>query len=273
VVHWLKSLPGAIATYLVITLIVSVGTGLLGIKLPLWAAIVAVAMIAPVAFASGRLSARGRDLRDYYAEHVRETLETLQKAIAGGIPGVSYQDFIERGILEPARHWLRQAPHEDVRLSVLVPDDADRDFSMLFAAGHTIEARQKFRLEIAGSFAGLAYKRGATQRTGDVDSDDRWHQHPHAHRPYGSLISVPIKVNDEVVGVFNVLSTIKHAFSPGDLSYIELLGGVVNLAWSLAASHAEGDGNGGEPAVGSGNGGGLPAPSGAGTGSEPPGQG
>ena len=79
----------------------------------------------------------------YYEEHLREALETLQRAISGDIPGVSFDDFIERGVLDPARYWLTQAPSEDIRLSVLIAEGpAKRDFVMRFAAGHSLEGQK-----------------------------------------------------------------------------------------------------------------------------------
>ncbi len=69
--------------------------------------------------------------------------------------------------------------------------------------------------------------------------------HPRARpsRSYGSLVSVPIKkANGESVGVFNVISTKKRAFSPSELEYIELLGSLVNFAWTMDPERSvEGD--------------------------------
>lgn len=183
------------------------------------------------------------DLNQYYADHLYEVLETLQKIISQSIPGVSFSEFVERGMLEPARQYLTQGPGEDIRLSVLVPDERHQDFVMEFAAGHRLESRGSFRLPIAGSFAGHAYASGEIQWTNDVDTDQRWSKHPRARpdRAYGSLVSVPIKVQDQVIGVLNVISTYKNAFSPADRTYIELLGSILSVAWSLGEEE-DGDG-------------------------------
>jgi GAF domain-containing protein len=50
---------------------------------------------------------------------------------------------------------------------------------------------------------------------------------------YGSLVSVPIEVGDEVVGVFNVISSRERAFRRGDITYIEILGSMIDVAWGL----------------------------------------
>jgi hypothetical protein len=44
---------------------------------------------------------------------------------------------------------------------------------------------------------------------------------------------MPIVVGDEAVAVLNVLSSEKGAFLEGDLTYIELLGGLIALVWDL----------------------------------------
>ena len=74
-----------------------------------------------------------------------------------------------------------------------------------------------------------------------MHSDERWTSHPQARpgREYGSLASVPIRLGDEIVGVLNVLSTYPGAFGPGERAYIEVLGSLVNVAYSLAPENGE----------------------------------
>lgn len=240
---WLRSVPGRIAEALFGAAVVAVAGWLLGVfdaAVPLWVLAGTVLFLAPSAFAIGRVFGRAapENLELYFAEHIREALETLQKALAGEIPGVTFRGWIERGVLHPARHWLAQRPGEDVRLMIIEPDDAEKEFRLEHEAGHSVEAREKFRLEIAGSFAGFAYASGNTQWSNDVSSDSRWSPHPHARpgREYGSLVSVPIRVGERTVGVLNVLSTYTGAFGPGERAYIELLGSLVNVAYSLVGS-------------------------------------
>jgi GAF domain-containing protein len=220
---------------------------------PFWVVLLAAVLFGAAGLAVGRRNGGTQeliaqllvelDLNQYYADHLYEALETLQKVITERIPGVSFSEFVERGMLEPARQYLTQAQGEDIRLSVLVPDERHQDFVMEFAAGHRLESRGAFRLPIAGSFAGHAYSSGEVQWTNDVDTDQRWSKHPRARpdRAYGSLVSVPIKVQDDVIGVLNVISTYKNAFSSADRTYIELLGSILSVAWSLVEEE-DGDG-------------------------------
>jgi GAF domain-containing protein len=238
--QWLKTLPARIIEAIIVAGALTGLALLLGVlasSIAVWIALLGVVAAGGIAFGIGRVMGGKDDLYPVYAEHIRETLETLQKILAGQIDGVDTDDFIERGILDPARYWLSQAPKEDIRLMVACPEPPEnRQFRLVWASGHSLEAREKFQLDIAGSFAGFAYTTEQTQWTNDVDKDNRWTPHPEARpsRAYGSLVSVPIRHGDTVVGVLSVLSTYKNAFNSGDLKYIEILGSLVNVAWGLA---------------------------------------
>ena len=106
---------------------------------------------------------------------------------------------------------------------------------MRFSAGHSLEGSRDFRLPIAGSFGGHAYSSREVQWTDDVDADPRWSKHPKGRpgRDYASLVSVPVVVRDQVIGVMNAVSTYRHAFSQADRTYIELLGSILSVAWSV----------------------------------------
>lgn len=226
----------------VVIALLSALTGILDFGVPLWV-VIGVAVLIPVAFLVGRVAEAGENLEPFYVDHVKEVLDTLQKIVAGEIPDVSVDAFIERGILVPAREWLvtPRRKGEEVRLSVLTVEGAQ--FSMLFEAGHSVEARQKFELPTTGSFAGHALASGEMQWTNDVEADPRWTAHPKARpgREYGSLACAPIRVGDGVVAVLSVLSTEKNAFLPSELMYIDVLGSIIGVAWSLATPASDDD--------------------------------
>jgi GAF domain-containing protein len=260
--RWLKSLPEKVADSLVVPLLGFVLIAVAGVLLarldediPAWTALIAVVLIAAGAFALGRVRASSQEvttliddlfvqveLHLYYADHIYEVLETLQKVVSGSIPDVGFDEFVERGMLEPARGYLTQASGEDVRLSVQVPDEERQNFLMRFSAGHSLEGRRDFHLPIAGSFGGHAYSSSEVQWTGDVEADPRWSKHAKARagRNYASLVSVPVVVRDQVIGVMNVVSTYKQAFSEADRTYIELLGSILSVAWSLREGEDQG---------------------------------
>jgi GAF domain-containing protein len=152
---------------------------------------------------------------------------------------MSLRDYVEKGIFEPAHRLLtRDGNRGDVRFSVLQTDG--RDFVMargdvLFPAlGHSLEARQQFRLAIDDAFAGVAYRTATVQRSGDVAADHRFKPHPQARpeRSYRSIVSVPLRApgGAEIDGVFNVIATEPQAFSAVDRTYAALLGAVIDVA-------------------------------------------
>jgi hypothetical protein len=47
-----------------------------------------------------------------------------------------------------------------------------------------------------------------------VQEDDRFEPNPKATRPFCSLVSVPLRINEDTVGAFTVISTRKNAFGP-----------------------------------------------------------
>lgn len=195
-----------------------------------------------------QLESRTGELGEYetYAEHVRDALGELRKVIAKELPSVSTRDFIEVGIFEPAHRLLhrdhRDADRGDVRFSILVCDGdnfvmADAS-GLLPAHGHRSESRQKFRLPIKDSFAGVAFNSGRVQSSNDLGADQRFKPHPKASsgRSYQSMVSVPLWRAGEVDGVMNVLAVRKDAFSPVDRTYITLLASVIDVARSLDAA-------------------------------------
>lgn len=240
---FLKKVGVELAVSLIVLGILAFGSVLLG-DMPVWGALAVAVVVGVVGYVIGTVRSGIKKLYPVYAEHIRDALESLQKVLAGEIAGVNIDEFVERGILGPARYWLRHGPSEDVRLMVVQPNEKDSEqFELLWEAGHSLEAREKFELKIAGSFAGFAYTSGELQWTNDVTNDSRWTPHPKARpsRAYGSLVSVPIRHGNEVVGVLNALSTSKDAFTPGDLKYLEVLASLINVAWGLADEDESGE--------------------------------
>ncbi len=220
------------------------------LSVPMWlVAIVAGGVLAVTVIQGLRLHERGghvagmatiamqieqaRAMTAAYAEHLTEILYTFQRVLNGDIPGVTVKEWMEDGILEPARELIRTRQIDDVRLSILVPDG--EDFVMAFSAGHTLESKTNFRLAIDSSFSQGAYRNNLIVWSGDLTSDERFTRHPKAtrERDYNSIICVPIRRGDRVVGVFNTIFTSPGAFDEADLLYVRLVGAVIELVWSL----------------------------------------
>jgi GAF domain-containing protein len=176
----------------------------------------------------------------YYANHLYEILSTLRRAMSGTIPDVRRDDFIEHGVLQPARDLVRQEPGEDVRISILYPNATGREWEMRYAAGHSLESRQAFSLPIDTSFSKYAYESGELVWSNNLSQDTRFMRHPQARpgREYESMVSVPIRRAEQTVAVMNVISSSADAFTEEDLTYTKLIGAVVEIVLALPTAAA-----------------------------------
>jgi GAF domain-containing protein len=168
-----------------------------------------------------------------YTSHVAEVLDNLQRVIAGDL-GAAISDYIERGILEPAREYLMTDPSEHVRLAILTPREEDSArWQMVLAAGHSLAGREKYHEPIVSTMSRYAFETGQPQSWDDVTAERAFAPTPLASRPFRSMISLPILAGDEILGVFNVISADAFAFDPAEERYIASLGGVINVAVGL----------------------------------------
>ena len=226
-----------VAQNVVAALVLILGTWLLShldASVALWVLFVVLVVSAILGYQFGHAMRVGEDLAGYHAEHLTEITLTLREIMAGQLKDVSFEEFIENGVLSPARYGLTIARDEEIRLAVIEPDAARQEFHMTYAAGHSVGRKQNFRLSMV-SLAGHAYESRKLEWTNDVEKDDRWSKHEKAKpsRAYCSLVAMPVVVGGDVVAVLNVLSTECNAFLKGDLTYIELLGTLIGLAWTV----------------------------------------
>jgi hypothetical protein len=184
----------------------------------------------------------GLERHEVYGEHISHILGHLQRVISGDIPGVSIPDFIERGILAPARDTLARHPSDDVRLSVLLP--LGDEFRMVWAAGHDLESQKKYCQPISETLSRFTYENGVSQIWEDVEDDPHFKKNPHATRPFRSMVSLPIRVGDSVKGVFNTISGDVNAFDTADINYLISLGSVIDVAVSIYREQERASGRG-----------------------------
>lgn len=180
--------------------------------------------------------AEALERHETYSNHVSEALDVLQRIVSHDID-VGIASFIETGVLEPARDVIEDKPVEHVRLSVLLPRDDEPDrWCMPFAAGHSLPGKAKYRVPISESLSRHAYETGDSQRWEDVAEDSGFRQNPEASYDTRSMISLPLRWGDRIVGVFNVISSEAYAFDPAEETYIEALGGVIAVAVGVQAA-------------------------------------
>lgn len=216
--------------------LVAWGISHLHAPITLWVVFLIAVVAALLGFGLGRISRYGDELFAYQSDLIGEAMQGLREVVAGNL-NVSFEDFVERGVLAPARFGLSAERGEEIRISVLEPTSGGDSFKMTFESGHSLGRKDNFSLPRV-SLAGHALETGELQWSNDVASDDRWHPHPRASdsRGYRSLACMPIVVGEDAVAVLNVVSSAKGAFLSGDLMYIDLLGSFIGLAWA----HADG---------------------------------
>ncbi|HWB22234.1 MAG TPA: GAF domain-containing protein [Gaiellaceae bacterium] len=172
---------------------------------------------------------------EYEKRLLWDVIESIQHALAAD-EYWQVDQLVERGVLGPARGLLVRERNEDVRLSVLVPaDEPPTRWRMRWAAGHRPESVRNYTQEIDQTMAGIAFRRGEFVESANVRTDGRFTPHPKESRPFDSLVSLPLRIGERIVGALTVVSTRSDAFSESDVAFIKLIGAVLDLL--LAMEH------------------------------------
>lgn len=168
-----------------------------------------------------------------YSRHLQNSMDALQRVISGDVDaGIPY--FLEQAVLEPALRILTEKPAEKVRLSVLMPADDDlRRWSMRWAAGHSMIGKLKFAIPIGDTLSRHAYETCEPQYWPNAEDQTEFQQNPLASAPTRSLLSIPIQEGDEVLGVFNAISSEGEAFDEAEQTFLASLAGVIAVAVSV----------------------------------------
>ncbi len=175
-----------------------------------------------------------------YSRHLQDSLDDLQRVMGGDVD-VDISDYVEQGVLEPARRILTEKPAENVRLSVLLPSMVSPDrWSMPWAAGHSLTGKSKYDQPIADTLARHAYQSGEAQIWEDTEGQTEFRQNPHASAPTRSMVSIPIREGDEVLGVFDAVSSEKEAFDRTEQTFLASLAGVIAVAMSVSPAQSPG---------------------------------
>ena len=88
---------------------------------------------------------------------------------------------------------------------------------------------------VEDSMSGTCVLTGVTMISGDVEQDPRADLEACRKAGLRSMILVPLRNRGEIVGVLNVNSSTPDAYDAEDVSMVELVGGVVSVAYSHAA--------------------------------------
>jgi transcriptional regulator with GAF, ATPase, and Fis domain len=207
-----------------------------GGSLPAWTVLLVVVIAAATMTWQARVGAalrRELGRHNEYSRHLQNSLDALQRVISGDVDA-EIPFFLEQAVLEPAQRILSEKPAEKVRLAVLLPDDDNPDlWSMRWSAGHSMIGKLKFAEPIATTLSRHAFESGEAQYWADVAEQTEFRQNPHASAPTHSLVSIPIREGDEVLGVFNAISSEKEAFDDAEQTFLASLAGVLAVAVSV----------------------------------------
>lgn len=173
------------------------------------------------------------DRHDSYGRNICSVLDTFQKIVSKDIE-MSMDAFIEQGILIPGRDVMQEnGCSSDLRMSVLIP--SNDSFLMVWASGHSVEAKQKYEVPINQTIAKIAYERQTIAVWDNAPNEERgFVKNPKATRGFKSMVSIPILLGDTTAGVFNVVTDKAAAFDPADVNYLTSLGSIIQLAFGMA---------------------------------------
>lgn len=174
------------------------------------------------------------DRHDSYGTNICSIMDNFQRVLAGDIRGVTVSEFIERGILTAGREVMQENGHpSDLRMSVLLANDGN--FTMGWASGHSIQSQKKYRQPIEKTVSKIAYEKKVMQVWKDIAGEERgFEENPHATRKFKSMVSIPVLIGDDAVGVFNVVTERADAFDVADVNYLTSLGAVIQTAVGVA---------------------------------------
>ena len=217
-----------------------------GGSLPAWAVVLVVIVGAAMVTRQMRVGAalrRELGRHNEYSRHLQNSLDALQRVISGDVDA-EIPFFLEQAVLDPAQRILSEKPAEKVRLAVLLPDDDNRDlWSMRWSAGHSMIGKLKFAEPIATTLSRHAFESGEAQYWANVTEQTEFRQNPLASAPTHSLVSIPIREGDEILGVFNAISSEKEAFDDAEQTFLASIAGVLAVAvsvWHQGQGDAEG---------------------------------
>jgi PAS domain S-box-containing protein len=92
------------------------------------------------------------------------------------------------------------------------------------------------RLQVGNSLSGLCVRTGELQRSDDILSDSRVSHHAYHEQDIRSIMAVPLRHDQRVLGVLKLLSTRPAAFTARDAKALRLLGGLVGASLEHAAA-------------------------------------
>ena len=94
------------------------------------------------------------------------------------------------------------------------------------------------RLLVTSTMAGSSVMRGQVVRTDDTERDSRVNLEAARRLKVRSMLNVPLKRDNQTVGVLSIVAQVPYAFVDSDERTLELMAGLLGAAMGNAAEHA-----------------------------------
>jgi len=97
---------------------------------------------------------------------------------------------------------------------------------------------QGARVPVSSTMAGASVLRGEVMRSDDTERDPRVNAPVARHYKIRSMLNVPLKRDNQTVGVLSIAAQVPYAFVDSDERTLELMAGLLGAAMGNAAEHA-----------------------------------
>jgi len=113
--------------------------------------------------------------------------------------------------------------------SVMLLDESGTELLSKASFGLTPEEEKNITFKVGEGVAGWVVQNGSSARIGDVDQDPRFKVSEHQVNKILSLLAVPLKVHNSIIGVLTATHSSRDAFDISDETILTLLGNSIVL--------------------------------------------
>jgi len=118
------------------------------------------------------------------------------------------------------------------KVAFFVPDNENKRLIIAWGNGYSREKMLKISLDIDDSAAGRVYKTGTDYNCGNVRKDNIFKNYSGDKLDYCSLICVPVRFKNYIVGVLSVDGVNEGSFDSDDMDYIRYFADINALIYS-----------------------------------------
>lgn len=116
------------------------------------------------------------------------------------------------------------------RVAIFVEESGTGMLKVRESSGLSPDGKEKLRLPILNSAAGHAFRNGNAYRNGNIHGNGtHFTPHPEAKKVYNSLMCVPIKCGDHIIGVLSVDGEEENSFDNDDEDYLNFFANALSI--------------------------------------------